>query len=133
MRARERRALLVIAISVGAAAGLASATPLSIYNSMRETPITKFGKADMDLMTKTVYRTLDSGEDGVKVSWENPATSSSGSITPAKDPKGRAGCRLAQIENHYQAMHGGGSYIFCKSDGKAKGPPWQLVSPWPGG
>ena len=133
MRTSKRLTLLVMAMSLSAAAGSALATPLSIYNNLRETPITKFGKADMDLMTKTVYRALDSGEDGVKVSWENPATSSSGSVTPAKDPKGRANCRLAQVENHYQSLHGGGSYIFCKSTGKAKAPPWQLVSPWPAG
>lgn len=133
MRIHQKRTLLLFTIVLSVAAGPALATPLSIYNHMRETPITKFGKADMDLMTKTVYGALDSGADGVKATWDNPATASRGSVTPDKDPKGRPGCRLAQIENQFQSLHGGGAYIFCKNNGKAKGAPWQLVSPWPAG
>ena len=115
-----------------AGAATAAATPLTFYNGIRETPITKFNKADMALMNKTVYGALDSGADGVKVSWENPDTSSSGSVTPAKDPKGRASCRLAQIENRHKTLFGSGSYIFCKNT-KSKTPPWELVAPWTGG
>jgi hypothetical protein len=99
---------------------------------MRDTPITKFNKADMAIMTKAVYGALDTGADGVKVSWENPDTDSSGSVTPAKDPKDRASCRLAQIENRYKNLTGSGSYIFCKNT-KSKTPPWELVAPWTGG
>ena len=134
MRASECRSQIAVAalMALAMAAGPAAATPLSIYNGLRETPTTKFGKADMDMMTQTVYRTLSTGEDGVKVSWENPATSAGGSVTPAKDPKNRPGCRLAQIENHFQAMRHEGGYILCKNKSKAP-PPWQLVSPWPGG
>ena len=128
MRANDRLKELAIAAAMAAAA-TASATPLSYYNGMRETPITKFSKADMDLMSKTVYGALDSGADGVKVSWANAAGSSSGSITPAKDPKGRASCRLAEIENRYKTLLGAGSYIFCKNT-KSKTPPWVLVQPW---
>lgn len=131
MRAIDKLKGLAIAVAMTAAA-TAAATPLSFYNGLRETPITKFNKADMDLMNKAVYGALDSGADGVKVSWENPATSSSGSVTPAKDPKGRASCRLAQIENRHKTLLGGGSYIFCKNT-KSKTPPWELVAPWTGG
>jgi hypothetical protein len=122
-------AAAVLAVGLGAS-GAATAAPLDIYNSMRETPITKYEKADVDLMTKTIYRTLDSGEDGVTVKWENPGTPNSGTVTPAKDPQGRPGCRLAQIENHHKAMHASGGYIFCKS--KTKGKSWDLVGKWAG-
>lgn len=131
MRTSDTLKGLAMAVAVAAAAS-AAATPLSIYNSMRDTPITKFGKADMDLMKKTIYGTLNTGADGVKVSWDNPATSNSGSITPAEDPKGRAGCRLAHIENRHKTMLGAGGYIFCKNT-KSKTPPWELVEPWTGG
>jgi len=124
--------MLLLSIAVASLAGQAAAvTSLNNFNAIRETPISRFTQADLDLMTKTVYRTLDSGADGVTASWNNPATSSSGSITPDKDPRGRKGCRLAQIENHHGSISGSGGYIFCKSEGKGKGPPWKLLSTWP--
>ncbi|MDM0031539.1 hypothetical protein QTI33_05215 [Variovorax sp. J22P271] len=131
MRASDTLKGLAIVLAMAGAAG-AAATPLTYYNGMRETPITKFNKADMALMNKAVYGALDAGADGVKVSWDNPDTASSGSITPAKDPKGRASCRLAQIENRHKNLLGSGSYIFCKNT-KSKTPPWELVAPWTGG
>jgi len=132
MRSSDRLKVAGLAFVLAMAAVTATATPLTYYNGMRETPITKFNKDDMALMNQAVYGALDTGADGAKVSWENPATSSSGSITPAKDPKGRASCRLAQIENRHKTLLGSGSYIFCKNT-KAKTPPWELVGPWTGG
>jgi surface antigen len=130
MRASDTLKGLAIGLAMTAAA-TAPAAPLGFYNGMRDTPITKFDKADMALMNKAVYGALDTGADGVKVSWENPDTDSSGSVTPAKDPKGRASCRLAQIENRHKTLVGSGSYIFCKNT-KSKTPPWELVAPWTG-
>ena len=123
---------LAIAVGIGAAvaAGPATALPWTIYNSMSQRPITSFSKADMQLMTKTIDNALSNGQDGVKASWSNPATGSSGSITPAPDPKNRPDCRLAQIDNHHRALHGDGGYIFCKNTDK-QGPPWKLLSHWP--
>ena len=131
MRASDTLKGLAVGLAMTAAA-TAAAAPLGFYNGMRDTPITKFNKADMAIMTKAVYGALDTGADGVKVSWENPDTDSSGSVTPAKDPKGRASCRLAQIENRHKNLLGSGSYIFCKNT-KSKTPPWELVAPWTGG
>jgi surface antigen len=132
MHASQRLRICAMAALMAAAAVPAFALPWTNFNGVRDAPMTKFNAADTKLMTQTLYRTLSSGEDGVTVSWSNPATTSGGSITPAKDPKGRAHCRLAQVENHFRDMRGDHAYIFCKSDGKTKGaPPWQLVSPWP--
>jgi len=132
MRVSQRLRRGALVGLMGAAALPVFALPWTNFAPMRDTPITRFSPADTKLMTETVYRTLSSGEDGVAASWSNPATSSGGTVTPAKDPKGRAGCRLAQVENHFRSMRGEGAYIFCKSDGKTKGaPPWKLVSPWP--
>src|SRR5690348_1613198 len=78
MRASNRLKGLAIVLAMSAGA-IAAAAPLGFYNGMRDTPITKFDKADMALMTKAVYGALDTGADGVKVSWENPGTDSSGS------------------------------------------------------
>jgi hypothetical protein len=132
MRASRALRICIMAGLAAIASGAALALPWTNFNSMRDAPMTRFSPADTQLMTKTIYQTLSNGEDGVTANWSNPATSSGGSITPAKDPKGRPGCRLAQVENHFRNMRGDGGYIFCKNNGKTKGgPPWQLVSPWP--
>lgn len=104
----------------------AGARPLDLMNAMRDTPITRFNAADVDLMTKTVHDTLDTGADGVAVTWDNPRTSSSGSVTPAKDPEGRKNCRVARIENRHRALQNSGSYVFCRSQGRSNGA-WQVI------
>lgn len=87
---------------------------------LRDTPISKFKKVDTDLMFKTLNQTLDNGADGVTAKWENPGTPNSGAITPSKDPKGRADCRAAVVENQHQTLHSKNEAIFCKKDGKWK-------------
>jgi surface antigen len=107
----------------------AMARPLDIYNGMRDLPISHFKQADIDLMTQTVNRTMDSGADGVTVKWESPGTTNSGSVTPAKDPQGRAGCRLARIENSHGSLQNTATYLLCRNQDKrtAKATPWKVV------
>lgn len=87
---------------------------------LQDTPISKFKKADTDLMFKTLYQALDTAEDGKPVTWENPKASNSGTITTAKDPQGRADCRLAKVENRHLTLHSTHDVVFCKVDGKWK-------------
>jgi hypothetical protein len=130
MQSSEGIRWLVAAAAVLAVAA-AGARPLSNYNSMRDTPITRFSKADVDVMTKTINKALD-GEDGVTTKWESGA-SASGSVTPSKDPKGRPDCKLARVENHYGSLQNAGDYIFCRNKGGAKGAQaWKVVGPWAG-
>lgn len=117
---------LLVLTAVMLAAVSASARPLNLFNSMRDTPITQFSRADVDLMTQTVHRTLDTGADGVTVTWESPRTPSKGSVTPAKDPKGREHCRVARIENRRNSLQNAASYVFCRSKGKSNGA-WELI------
>jgi len=125
---RRSQALGRVAVSVAMlAAASAGARPLDIYNSMRDTPITRFGKSDVDIMKKTLNRALESGEDGVAVSWQNPASPASGTVTPGKDPQGRNGCRMARVENRHGSLRNAGDFIFCKNKGE-----WRLVGPAPG-
>lgn len=122
--------LLAVAAAMLATA-VAGAQPMQRFNAMRDTPITKFKQADIDLMTNAVNRALESGEDGVTVTWEHAGTSNSGSVTPAKDPKGRPDCRMARIDNKAGSLQNAGDYIFCRNKNKNdKAVPWQLVSPW---
>lgn len=87
---------------------------------LRDTPASKFKKADTDLMFKTLNQTLDSGADDVTVKWENPGTPNNGTITPSKDPKGRADCRAVIVENQHMTLHSKNNAVFCKKDGKWK-------------
>lgn len=122
--------LLAIA-AVLLATTVAGAQPLQRYNAIRDTPITRFKQADIDLMTKTIDGALESGKDGATVTWASPGTQNSGSVTPAEDPKGRPGCRMARIENKAGSLQNAGDYIFCRNKNKGdKAVPWQLVSPW---
>jgi surface antigen len=76
-------------------AAVSSVHAQSNLRFLQDTPISKFKKADTDLMFKTLYQALDTAEDGKAVTWENPKASNSGSITPEKDPQGTRTCRLS--------------------------------------
>ncbi len=102
------------------AATATSAFAQSNLAFLRDTPISKFKKADTDLMFKTLKQTLDSGADGTPVTWERSGTSNSGTITPAKDPAGRADCRAATVENRHETLYSKHDVVFCKKDGKWK-------------
>ncbi|MDM0015569.1 RT0821/Lpp0805 family surface protein [Variovorax sp. J22P168] len=130
MKASQGARVLAMAVAAMAAISAAQARPLSLFNAMRDTPVTRFNGADIDLMTRSVNRTLDTGADGVTVTWENPRTSSNGSITPAVDPEGRKNCRVARIENRHRALQNSASYLFCRSNGKSNGE-WQVVGLFP--
>src|ERR1700745_4207325 len=106
--------LLAVAAAMRAPA-VAGAQPFQRYNAMRDTPITRFKQADIDLMTKTVDSALESGQDGGAVTLASPGTPNSGRVTPEKDPKGRPGCRMARIENKAGSLQNAGDYIFCRN------------------
>ena len=128
MRVSEGMRGMAIAVAMLAVVP-AMARPLDIYNGMRDLPITHFKQADIDRMTQTVNRTMESGADGVTVKWESPGTSNSGSVTPAKDPQGRPGCRMARIENTSGSLQNTANYILCRNQDKrtAKATPWKVL------
>lgn len=121
---------LALGLLLAACGTAAVASQNSIFNAMRDMPITHFNNADMALMQRTVYRALEESADGDSLTWENASTRSSGKVTPVADANARKGCRVAQVENRFRSMSGSGSYLFCRNT-KSKSPPWQLVSPWP--
>lgn len=101
-------------------AAVSSVHAQSNLRFLQDTPISKFKKADTDLMFKTLYQALDTAEDGKAVTWENPKASNSGSITPEKDPQGRADCRLTKVENRHLTLRSTHDVVFCKVGGKWK-------------
>ena len=119
MKINMKRFLTMMAL-VGAAA---SAQAQSNLRFLQNTPISKFKGADTELLTKALNQALDTGEDGVPVTWENSDTGSSGSITPSKDPEGRSNCRKALVKNRHQMLYNATEAVFCKADDK-----WKLVS-----
>ncbi len=112
--------LLMTAILAGAFAPVYGQSDLRF---LRDTPITKFKQADMDLLSKALSQALDNGMDGVPVTWENPSAGNGGSITPMKDPQVRSGCRKARVESRHQKTYNATEAVFCKSNGK-----WKVLS-----
>ena len=127
MRSEAKLSIAILALCTG---GLAASQVFLPYRSVRDAPITKFEQADLDLMRGTLSKALDDEANGTAYVWTNPGTESSGTITVASDPKGRALCRLARIENRHKALKSEEGYIFCKS--QAEGRKWDLMEPWPG-
>ena len=90
---------------------------------LEDLPITHFKQADIDLLSRALNQALDSGIDGVPVTWENPSAGNSGSITPTKDPQVRSGCRKARVESRHQKSFNTTEAVFRRIDGK-----WKVLS-----
>lgn len=112
-----KRLLTMLALLGGV---MAPAQAQSNLAWLRDAPAASFSKADIKLMLDALHKALDSPDDGTAVSWENPGAVNGGSITPGKDPKGRAGCRLAHIQNRHMATQLTTDIVFCKKGGEWK-------------
>jgi len=110
--------LFIMAAALGSLAGPAWAQ--SNLGWLHDAPAASFSKADIKLLVDALHKALDSPTDGTAVTWENPAAGNGGSITPGKDPKGRAGCRLAHIQNRHVATQLTTDIVFCKKGGEWK-------------
>lgn len=108
---------LLITIFFLTGAGSVSAQGL---NFLQDAPIAKFKQADIDMLLKTLNQALDSGADGVPVTWANPSAGNSGSITPEKGSQVPDGCRKARVESRHKQIHSTSHAVFCKIDGKWK-------------
>ena len=82
--------------------GLAFQPEANAFNTqfLDDAPIARFNKKDIEIWLDTLTKTLDSGEDGVEVKWENPKTGHKGTITPMnrKTHEGMD-CRDVDIRN----------------------------------
>jgi surface antigen len=116
------KVLLIISTVLAGLTAIAAAPAMAQSNLgwMRDAPAASFTKADTQLLVNALHSALDGKADGAAMTWENPAAGNSGSITPAPDPKGRAGCRLAHILNRHKTVVYATDVVFCKTGGEWK-------------
>lgn len=96
------------------------------YLGLKDTPISEFSEEDLSLFGKAHSEALEDRADGDTVSWKNPDTGASGTITPLKTDRidGRE-CRLLRIINSAGGRTGDSRFWYCKQpDGL-----WKIVSP----
>lgn len=104
---------------------LASSAVLAQGNVLflRDAPIDKMNKEDLDLLVKNYTAALDRNADGQASAWTNPKTGASGTAKPlsTKVEKGTT-CRELEFTNRAGGLTGGGTFNFCKIDGAWKIP-----------
>ena len=89
---------------------------------LEDTPAESFTEADWQLLQQTVEQALNQSTRGERLTWENPETGNSGSVTnmgPA-DQDGRTCIRLG-IHNETERLSGSSVARFCRQhDGSWK-------------
>lgn len=84
---------------------------------LEDTPAESFTEADWQLLQQTVEQALNKSTRGERLTWENPASGNSGSVTnigPA-DQDGRTCIRLG-IHNETERLSGSSVARFCWQD-----------------
>lgn len=82
---------------------------------LKDTPISRFNKADMDMLNATLDLALESSPDGTASEWKNEKTGSSGTITPQKSLEtGGKKCREVLVVNQHKTLKGEGTYTLCR-------------------
>jgi surface antigen len=95
---------------------------VSSYNLgfLRHSPARHFSEQDWEMANAAIGKALHEKKDGETVSWENPQTKSSGTVTPIMtETEADMTCRQLKIENRARGMSGNVIYRFCREpDGK---------------
>lgn len=93
------------------------------YRDLRTAPIAWFNDKDIEMMTETFNKAMESNADGQSSEWRNDQTGHHGSITPLstsrKDP---VTCRRVRIENHAGSNNAVTRLNFCRKGAE----PWQV-------
>ena len=112
-------ALFLVAGTVLLAAGGAQAQ--SNLGFLRDAPIERMTREDLQLLSTNYKGALDRNADGQASAWVNPKTGHSGTAKPlsTKTEKGRT-CRRLEYTNQAGGRTGKGELTFCKVDGAWK-------------
>lgn len=89
---------------------------------LKGTPLSAFTDEDISLFEAAQSEALEERRDGSVVSWENPDTGASGTVTPLQtDRRGDGECRLLRIVNRADNRQGESQFWFCRQpDGQWK-------------
>ena len=81
-------------------------------------PVRYFTDKDWELLNTARNRALSEAKDGETVSWENPESKSSGSLTPLSTySSGGLKCRSLEISNKAIGSTGNTIFEFCQNSG----------------
>ena len=96
------------------------------WHAFKDSPISKFTEQDMDYFEAARAEALEKRADGESVSWVNPKSGNSGTVTPIRTYESDGSrCRLLGIVNRAGNQSGESRFNFCQqADGG-----WKLVSP----
>jgi hypothetical protein len=113
MRA-HRSGLLTLALIATCAPALTFAGNLSF---LKNSPVSYFKKQDMDMLTRTAEKVLDSQEPNASGSWSNPKTGNSGEITLAGQFTSTEGlaCKRLRVLNRAKVVEGTALHTVCKT------------------
>jgi surface antigen len=122
LRSMRRSALLPFAGSLLALAAT-TASAQGNLSFLKDTPFAYFNADDQKLMRAAALEVLNSGQDGNRKEWGNPATGNGGAITLVTQfsaPDGRS-CEQVRLDTHAKAMENTSTMSVCKSpDGRWK-------------
>jgi surface antigen len=92
---------------------------------LRSTPAARFNADDFDKLRAAFVKAMDDGENAATVEWRNPATGSSGAITPHDrfERDGRV-CRHATVQIAHRRRQVERGQLFCRGE---DGQGWQLM------
>jgi surface antigen len=115
--------VLALMLAVACAPALASNVQF-----LRDTPISKMTKEDLELFRTNMHEALEHDADGATRRWENPKTGTSGTLTPVSTfVQDGAKCRRLEIVNSVQGLTGRSTFNMCKQIDGA----WVNVAPPP--
>jgi len=85
---------------------------------LRDAPIERMTREDIELLTKNYESALDRNADGQASAWVNPKTGNSGTAKPlsTRTEKGTT-CRRLEFTNQADGRTGKGEFTFCKVNG----------------
>jgi surface antigen len=124
---RSRRAALLAGCALALVASVTGAQ--GNLSFLKDTPFAYFNADDQKLMRAAAVEVLQSGQDGMRKEWGNPATGNGGAftlVTQFSAPDGRH-CDQVRLESHAKTMENTSIMSVCKSpDGR-----WKLDSAKP--
>lgn len=96
------------------------------YRGLKDTPLSEFNEEDLSLFENAHKEALENRGDGDTVTWKNPDSGASGTITPLRtDRSGGRNCRLLRILSSAGGRTGDSRFWYCKqADGQ-----WKIASP----
>jgi surface antigen len=109
---RIQVASLALAALAAAWSGTTSAVSVMFRGN---SALAEMSPADLDALEEAARRALNEAADGEPVTWSNPETGSTGSVTPLHAEREDAGvCRDLEIVHTVSGKHGRARLTLCK-------------------